>query len=299
MAERLHRTGLACLCAAATALCLNWQLRVGGEGLSRRRVFLWDSWTWDDLRSGRLRKARGFGLVDPSRPWWRRHLSFAWLDERDLRAVLSLVNASYRLPAPLSAPRVTLRVGSRLQLSMDNLGISPRRRRAERAEFIRWKDVPRIEIRRTDVPRHDFLRLTFHLAAETIRLGEPTARDSRPKRWSGATSEVVREFLKSNAGECAVIERILLDEPNIEDLEHQLKMCQENLRYGRWLAVVASVIAAGFVAWSAWLRGGAVPFFAIFVFAGMGLLISPVFILQTRAVRASIVMIQKKLAPAP
>jgi hypothetical protein len=41
------------------ALTLRWRLHVGVDGITRRRVFWEDRWTWSDFASGRLRKPEG------------------------------------------------------------------------------------------------------------------------------------------------------------------------------------------------------------------------------------------------
>ncbi|MBL9141781.1 MAG: hypothetical protein JNK53_07940 [Phycisphaerae bacterium] len=299
MAERLPRAASALLAAFAVALCLNWQLRIESDGLSRRRVFRRDDWSWDDVGSGRLEKPKGFGLIDPARPWWRRRLSLDCLDPADRCAVLSSINARYRLPPPPNLPLcVELRVNDRMRLNLDALGVSLRKRWNKGSSFAAWSEVQRIEFLRADAPRRNFIWLEMQLPGETIRLGEPSNWDRRPLRWTGASHDVVSEFLKANAACCNIVDRTSLDEPTREDLEHQLRACLDRQRSMRVFALVVVLAVAGFVTWAALSKGSGALAFAGIAIAMLGVFLAPILVMQHRIDRASVSELRRQLAAA-
>ena len=70
----------------ASLLALRWKLCLDRDGISRRRAFFWDKWTWSDFASGRIQKPAAGALYDPARPLGRRTLNVDWLAADDLRS---------------------------------------------------------------------------------------------------------------------------------------------------------------------------------------------------------------------
>ena len=166
---------------------LRWALRVDERGMSRRRLFGWDLWSWDDIAAGRIQKGPPFVLIDPRRPWGRRKLSMQSMTPTDRNWISDRINTLYRLPAPPELPESvevqTVPLAKKMRLDADGLQMMHKR------QWLRytWSDVRRVRITRAEPLRRDYVRLLIVLPDREIHL----ARGVRP--------EVVSTFVERYA----------------------------------------------------------------------------------------------------
>ena len=182
------------LCTAAMAVPLRWKLRVDRHGISRRRLFHWDLWSWTDLASGRIFKSHPFTLHDPERPWLRRRLPMDTMASDDIQEVFSMINAHYKLPPPPTIPdTLTIKYKYRCSATFDSNGICLIIRGMPRD--YRWDDLCDIRIIRMEPLSRNFKRLVMTLPDQEITLRFASHQGSTSPTWRGATSEEINEFL--------------------------------------------------------------------------------------------------------
>jgi len=179
----------------SAALTLRWRLHVGTDGITRRRVFWQDRWTWSDFASGRIRKPEGSvaAFVDPARPWWRRHLRIGYLSGLDCSGVMKLINTAYVLPPAAEVPdEIVIWSGwERWQFSPEGIRLKSKSKNWEYA----WADVQWLNMQRADEKRLDFQRICLELPDCELKLAYATHQGGRTPTWRGATAEVVSMML--------------------------------------------------------------------------------------------------------
>jgi hypothetical protein len=169
---------------------LSWRLQLDKDGFTRRMFFLHDRWTWEDLSSGRIRKAHPFTLVDPQKPWWLRRLRLEYLSNSDREELLHRINACYVFPPPPEVgDSLTIRYGFRRRATLGRDGLHLQVK--GHLHVYRWEEVVQVLITRTDPKSLHFSRLEIVLPDQVIDLG---MYQSTP-RWEGASAEDVNAFL--------------------------------------------------------------------------------------------------------
>jgi len=237
VAEAALHGGVICVVPALLAvLPLRWALRLDEWGMARRFLIRWDLWTWADLSSGRIEKRHPHTFYDPRRPWWRNRLSLEWLEHRNLRRALEVVNAHYRLPPPPEVPdAVELRYGNffRRGARLDAHGLSLHG--AQNAAAYGWRDVRWIRFTRMDALRRDFARLEISLPDREIELQVKSQSGATPN-WKGASAEVVSEIFKRHLPPDRVVEDLAGERPvRRTDAEKELAKARKRCRDLRWV----------------------------------------------------------------
>jgi hypothetical protein len=234
--------------ACAIVIPLRWKLRIDEQGLKRRWLFRWDSWTWNDIASGRVQKLHPHTLLDPDRPWWRRKLELGYMSHDHIQIVFKAINAYYRLPeAPEVPDLLKVKYGSRHSATFDGDGIHLHMTGTEKAYS--WLDVLNVSIVRMDTLRRDFNSLQIVLPDEEIKLKHISI--THPS-WRGATSEVINEFLYR----CVPTEKINVtipiagpETPNREQIERKLKELKKANRRMRIPIPACLILVIAVLAW--------------------------------------------------
>ena len=75
-------------------MVLRWRLRVDSSGLSCRRIWGWDLWSWDRLEQGRVfgKSGKSKLYVFRDKPFWNRTLTLILLEESHRAQVESIIN---------------------------------------------------------------------------------------------------------------------------------------------------------------------------------------------------------------
>jgi hypothetical protein len=183
------------LFAAAMAFPLRWKLRTDDDGVSWRRLLRWDTWSWADLGSGRIRKLYPHTLHDPERRWWRRTLRLGYMTENDIQEVISRINTHYRLPAPPDVPdTLVIEYGFRFRCSatFDQKGVHLIVRDTPH-EYM-WREIRSIHFVRMDPLRRDFKSLLISLPDQEIELTRVTQQGRASPTWCGATVDEINEY---------------------------------------------------------------------------------------------------------
>ena len=161
---------------------LSWKLTNDGQGIARRRLWLWDSWSWDAFASGRVAKQGRHTFHDPARPWWCRKLRLDHIASNELKELVREINSHYRLPPPPSLPEaITIKYGYWRSTTFDARGVHHAIRGQPREYF--WSEVSRIRITRLEPVRRDFEKLQIFLPEEELLLQYVSHQGGRSAMW--------------------------------------------------------------------------------------------------------------------
>ncbi|BBO35382.1 hypothetical protein [Lacipirellula parvula] len=240
----------------SAALTLRWRLHVGADGITRRRVFWQDCWTWNDFASGRIRKSEGYAavLIDPARPWWRRHLRIDYLSGPDCIAVLKLINAAYVLPPAAEVPdEIVIWSGwERWQFSPEGIRLKSRNKNWEYA----WADVQWLNMQRADEKRLDFLHLCLELPDRKLKLAYATHQGGRTPTWRGATAEVIGMMLTMYIDPSRVEILIPGTRPRrLEEIRKEHEKLQERLRGSLLAYALIGLVLSAAIVWIGMTKG--------------------------------------------
>ncbi len=239
------------LVAAAMVIPLRWKIRVNEQGVSRRFLFHWDLWSWEDLASGRVSKRHAFILYDAKRPWWRRTLQLGYMNSDDIQELMSIVNRHYKLPPPPSVPAtLEIRFGVRRSAMFTQDGVHLTGDKRPRS--YRWHDLRGIHIIRMDPLRRDFKRLEVTLPDQTLIFRFVSHQGGTSPTWRGATPEELNEFLFRYApAECIHVS--IADQPleKPEHIESKLKETTNRTRDLTVMMVVFLPLCLGILVWMA------------------------------------------------
>jgi hypothetical protein len=176
---------------------LHWLLRVDGAGIARRRYFVWDLWPWQAFQDGLVQPQNSlFRYRRPAQRWWRRTLSFEFLDDTDKEVLKELVRRML-VPPPESTipdefcvevPRTAFPRNRKL-LTITRAGIRLRSRGEERT--LAWSDVRLVRIKRLEHDRRDFRQLELALPDQSITLAVSVAHGQESANWSGPAVDVI------------------------------------------------------------------------------------------------------------
>jgi hypothetical protein len=239
------------LLGVATVLPLRWRLRLGPDGIARRWLGRWDSWTWADFASGRIEKRHRHRFRDPERPWWRRRLTLDYMASDDIRDVVDAVNAHYRLPPPPDVPeRLTLKQGLRRKMVLDHQGIQIIV--GDEPRVYLWSEVRHACMTRLDPMRRDFAKLLILLPDREIEWKLVTHQGGTTPTWRGATAEEINEMLFRHLAPEQI--EVLGESELPEDRGHivgKLKEAKRDRRDFHILTSVFIVVLAGCLLWMA------------------------------------------------
>jgi hypothetical protein len=273
--------------ASAMVVPLRWKLCLDQQGLKRRRLFLWDSWTWDDIASGRLRKLHEWRLLDPDRPWWRRQLNLEFMARDDIQIVFNALNAHYRLPKAPDLPDVLkIKYRFRHSVTFDREAIHLRIRGLEKAYC--WPDVQNVSVVRMDTLRRNFRSLQIVLPDEEIDL-----QNGAVPSWHGATSGVINEYLNRHVPPEKISVAVAGHEiPSRSQIERTLKELEKTNREMRTLMPVLFILIIGFLVWM-WITADSI--FAPLTMGGIMSLYVPIFVALHLRARAQVKELKNQL----
>ncbi len=119
-----------------------WRLRIDSQGLSRRRLLWWSTWSWNAFHEGQIHLNSVTKRIRfPERPWWDRELLLEYLEDGDRQTIATLCNlaAVEASPvAPLNLESLTA-VGWGEQAKISREGIEWKRR--GEIEIVPWLQV--------------------------------------------------------------------------------------------------------------------------------------------------------------
>jgi hypothetical protein len=299
--ERPSPVGSAIVClvflstAIAMAWPLLWRLRVDAQGISRRRWFWWDHWSWLDIASGRIRKQHPIALVDPGRPWWRGKLSIGYLQGGDAKQVIDRINEHYRLPPPPVVPAtLTIRYGFRRSATFDSKGIH--HVASDKSRDYGWREARYVHIERVEPLRRDFVNLVIALPDQELELRLVTSEGGTWPSWQGAAAEEINEFLHRHVprGKIDVIIAGQLPKRR-EEVERALQKITKTQREAR---LVLAVCLCALFAWLMWIAIGRGVLAALGVGVAMAVFYGALvaFMLMDRAPHKSIAPLKARLA---
>lgn len=170
------------------------RVRIDDRGVSRRILWTWDLWSWEEFASGTLQG--GFSaneFISSARPWWRRTLSLGYLEQEDQTAIGGWIRRVWTPPHIEAIPEtLSLRLSwpdSRtLRLSGNELEIG----RRQNHQTYGWSDVISLTIWRVEPGRPDFRELELILPDQKVQLLRHRTKEGvEAKNWSSCSSEVV------------------------------------------------------------------------------------------------------------
>jgi len=284
------------LLVVAMVLALRWKLCVDEHGITRRSLFGRDSWTWNDLASGRIDKLYPYTLRAPARPWWRRKLRLGYMSSDDIQEVLGEINRHYRLPPPPEIPdTLKIKYGIGRSAVFDDKGVHLVVRGAPLTYL--WAEVQGVHVTRMDPVRRDFMSLVITLPDQEIELKLVTHQGGTSPTWRGATSEVVNEFLLRHVPP-ARVDVSVVGEPlqKREHVERRLRKAESSLRF---ITIVMAVFVPLLVALLVWMAIADGVVKAI-VMAGMvALSLGPLFAFVYRSHRKQVGQLRDRLKSLP
>ncbi len=204
---------------------LFWKLRVDENGLSRRRFWFWDHWSWDDFATGAIEKRESFQLYDPKRRLGFRCLDLGCLDRDDRREVIQAINRYYRPVAVDVREELVLttvyRKSKKVVLNQRGMIVCS----GQQDQFHSWDDISLVQFVRYDEVRNDFRNLLIRFSKGEVEL-VPENQIYLPiwRRFRGATAEEVSLFILSHVEASCVDERIVGRIPRTcREIENELK----------------------------------------------------------------------------
>lgn len=235
------------LLAGAMVYALLWRVRVDADGITTSPS-LSDTWTWEDLASGRIVKQYPYTLYDPERPGWRRRLRLEYLANDDLKQLFWLINIYYQLPpAPDIPTAITIKYGFRREATFDGDGIRLTVRGT--TQKYAWADVQHLYIVRLDPLRRDFARLVLKVPDHEIEVGPAT---QQYYSLGGATSEKVNGFLLNHVPPeriSIILAGDELKEP--VELERRIEQARKAIKQHTIFGGLFALTVVGVAAWFA------------------------------------------------
>ncbi len=200
--------GVAITSSIAIAVCLwanHWQIRVDEQGVHRRRLFRWSSWTWDDFRSGAIIPGKFRGVYKQlGKRLGTRTLRVDFLEPADGEFLASLCNR-YCAPAPhpelpadmtLAYPKIGF---NRTKIHFSRHGMDFQKGSTYRSYV--WPDVQSVEVVKVSRLHRDFRLLTAQLPDREITLSVIMNQGDLVQTWRGPKADVVAAFFEAHVSE--------------------------------------------------------------------------------------------------
>jgi hypothetical protein len=246
LADVVAQVVVALAVAAVSCLPLRWRLRLGSDGVSQRWI-RWQTWSWEDVAAGRIKKTPSGNLSDPDRPWWRRTIFLSMLSSDDFRIVSDAINEHYRLPAQLPQPEsLRFQYGFRRTAVFDPTGIHLTINGV--AHDYAWDELVDAHIMRLDPLRRDFQRLELTLPDQRIELFFTSHHGRTYPSFRGATAEQIDEALRLHAAEDKITATIrgdpLVKPLHVERALTRTRKQQRELRHMMFVFVPLAVVSA-------------------------------------------------------
>ncbi|MGQ0635628.1 MAG: hypothetical protein ACT4QC_13520 [Planctomycetaceae bacterium] len=131
-------------------------------------------------------------------PWYRRTLTLAYLEERDVQQVDALILRVLKAPPEAAIPDTLefwLNWPDRrsVQLAAGGVAVS----RKGRQTLYRWDELQRVEIWRLESDRRDFRELRVQLPDQECKLRAWSYEGQECRNWSGASAEAISACVSS------------------------------------------------------------------------------------------------------
>ncbi len=231
--------------AVIFSIPLGWRVRIDDAGLTRRWLWLRETWPWDDFAAGKVEKHPGYKLKHTQRPLWRRWCSLGFLPDADRDAVLDSVNRYYATPeAPTIPDSLALRTGWK-QITLDRNGVHLQDRKVCTSSL--WSEVLAVDIEQEDGKRRDFRRMEIVLGERVLdfRVMQGTPG------WTGSPPEVLRAYVESHVPADLVAVSYGTDRfASVGQWERRLAEAREQERTVQRLSLM---IAIGFIVGLIWI----------------------------------------------
>lgn len=259
--ERPNREGAAAMMIALAGgfilwmvVALSWRLRIDNIGISRRLLWFWSLWTWDDFASGRIQKKSSGEFYDPER---RRSLQIGYLPQDVLRSVFDRINESYVAPP---APPILegLQFGKRFPFQprgqMDATGIEVETKNGPIR--VRWSDVIRLRFVRTDPLARHYRTATLEVPGSTITWVKAMSPLTQSLDGKLCTEEEISDFLLARVP----LEKVVVDRHGVrphcrEDIIEQLQRLDASSKQKDRVLISCGLAACAFVGFLLYEKG--------------------------------------------
>lgn len=159
-------------------------IRLDRSGISRRVLWWWDLWPWEDFTNGRIGFGKtAFSFIDRQR-WWRGTLRYDQLEECDIQIIYKRVRDFLFVPPSEIPSEVTVRIGRfvarSVRLSEDGVVVC----NWQHQKAYAWHEI-QVTIWRFEPDRPDFNYLWLSFPDQPL-LFEQQGRSSN---WRGASAE--------------------------------------------------------------------------------------------------------------
>jgi hypothetical protein len=166
-----------------------WRLRVDGRGISRRRLFAWHLYSWDEFASGRVRDGIDASTYEfPDRYPWDRKLSIGLIAEDERSAIREMIRGVWVCPPEPEVPAelsISFYFRKTARFGREGLTIGHRGKEVSYA----WGDVRAVRIRRVERDRRDFSSLELELPDQVVTLRVINQHGRANRSWSGFRGE--------------------------------------------------------------------------------------------------------------
>jgi len=143
-----------------------WRMRLDETGVSRRRLWGWDHWPWEEFEKGLLTYSSA-GFASTQRPWWRNELSFELLGEEDRKFVQGVCKKFFQpkdqppgIPPPES---ILVRYTPIDTLLFQQTGVVYREKQHN------WSEVNQIRLIYFDHESTEIEKIEAELSSRTVR----------------------------------------------------------------------------------------------------------------------------------
>lgn len=176
------------------------RLRIDAEGIHRRLFFwYWDSWMWEEFRSGEIREGMSLNSYRGlSRPFWRREIALEFYPSA-VRVAIEKVLKQFTLQSRIENPEsISLKLFSE-RWEFRKAGITLKKKKTSRSHG--WKDIESISVTKLTHEHHSFRKLKVMFAEKTLTLRVRSDNGQRFENWEGAQPEEILAYLMKETPE--------------------------------------------------------------------------------------------------
>jgi hypothetical protein len=235
---------------ALTIVVSTWRLRVDQSGISRRRLWFWDHWPWEEFQSGQIIRRRG-GFASATRPVWRSALIFDFLGPDDRRFLLGLTRRYLPAHPPSPGPlpeSIELRYHVWRRVTFDRDGL----RLTAAGPPTRWHDMAQARLILFEHDLAEIKSIEFDTPERTVVIEAPlkiTVPGAAPQSVDPRTiPTAVMDFVAAHVPPGKLVHCALHGPPTtIAECTHRLARMRKMLQTQRWIAVAmpAFIFAIG------------------------------------------------------
>jgi hypothetical protein len=240
---RIVSVAVFCSMAAWLSQYLLARVRVDPTGISRRILWWWDLWSWDEFSAGHI--CPGFtrhSYESPDRPWYRRTLQLGYLEQDDAETLDALIRRFWiHAPAATIPEELKFRFEwpDRREVQLTARGLLVTRK--DRQSQYRWDEVLSVEIWRLESDRRDFRELRLELPGQECRLRAWSHQGQECRNWTGVSADVIAAFIVRHFKHLRLQDFSLhgvprtLEEVDVRQTREE-KRWKESLRVMKWCA---------------------------------------------------------------